>query len=400
MSKFIIVGGVAGGATTAARLRRLNENAEIILIERGSEISFANCGLPYYVGDVIKDRDDLLAMTPQRFFNLFNIDVRINTEVVKVDSQNKRVIVKNSNGEYEENFDSLILSPGAKPLRPPIEGIDHKNILTLRNVPDADIIKNFAEKYSNGKAVVIGGGFVGIETAENLRDRGIGVTLVEAVPHILAPFDTDIVKILENEIESHGIELILNDGVKNFSAIDNDNLKINLSSGKEISANFVILSIGVRPDTEFLKDSGIELSDRGYILVDEYMQTSAKDVYAVGDAVMTFDSLTGNKTALALAGPANRQGRLAADNISGRKSKYRGVIGSSILKVFDLTAAATGKNEKILQREGKIYGQDYQFSITYPTSHAAYYWIERLFHGKNVARTRLSSQNSHRWQRL
>ena len=368
MSKFIIVGGVAGGATTAARLRRLNENAEIILIERGSEISFANCGLPYYVGDVIKDRDDLLAMTPQRFFNLFNIDVRINSEVVKVDSENKKVTVKNSNGEYEENFDSLILSPGAKPLRPPIEGIDHKNILTLRNVPDADIIKNFAEKYPNGKAVVIGGGFVGIETAENLRDRGIEVTLVEAVPHILAPFDTDIVKILENEIESHGIELILNDGVKNFSAIDNDNLKINLSSGKEISANFVILSIGVRPDTEFLKDRGIELSDRGYILVDEYMQTSAKDVYAVGDAVMTFDSLTGNKTALALAGPANRQGRLAADNISGRKTKYRGVIGSSILKVFDLTAASTGKNEKILQREGKIYGQDYQFSITYPTS--------------------------------
>ena len=373
--KFVIVGGVAGGATTAARLRRLNEDAEIILIERGADISFANCGLPYYIGGVIENRENLLAMTPSRFKNIFNIDVRTLSEVTKVDAENKKIFVKNSDATYKENFDVLVLSPGAKPLRSPIPGIDSKNIFTLRNVPDADEIKKIAEKFSDGKAVVIGGGFVGIETAENLRERGLEVTLVEAVPHILAPFDDDIVEILEKEISAHGINLILNDGVKNFSEIDDKNLKITLSSGKEISANFVILSIGVRPDTEFLKNSGIELGERGHILVDEFLQEfcTAKNIFAVGDAVMTFDSLTGNKTALALAGPANRQGRLVADNISGKNKKYRGVIGSSILKIFDLTAAATGKNEKILQREGKIFGEDYKFAITYPTSHATYY---------------------------
>lgn len=373
MKKYIIVGGVAGGATAAARLRRLDEEAEIILIERGGEISFANCGLPYYVGGVIQERDELLLMLPQRFRNIFNVDVRTHSEVIKVDTANKKVSIRNAEGEYEESYDALVLSPGAKALRPPIPGIEHKNILTLRNVPDADALRELAFRYPEGRAVVIGGGFVGIEVAENLKERGLEVTLVEAAPHILAPFDDDMVVLAERELSRHGIQLILGNGVKEFVSLDDNRQEVHLADGQVLEANLVVLAIGVRPDTAFLADSGITLGEGGHIIVNEFMETNAEDVYAVGDAVMTYDSQTGKVAALALAGPANRQGRLAADNIAGRHKKYQGVVGSSILKVFDLTAASTGKNERALQREGLVYGKDYRFTITYPNSHVTYY---------------------------
>ena len=373
MNKYIIVGGVAGGATAAARLRRLDEEAEIILVERGGEISFANCGLPYYVGGTIPERDDLLLMTPKRFHGLFNVDVRIHSEVIRVDTAQKKVTIRNGEQEYEEAYDALVLSPGAKPLRPPIPGIDHKNIVTLRNVPDADALRQLAQRYANGKAVVVGGGFIGIEAAENLKERGMEVTLVEAVPHILAPFDEDMVVLAEKELRENGVRLILGSGVKEFAHVNEEQVEVHLADGDSFSANLVVLAIGVRSDTGFLQGSGIRLGERGHILVDEYMQTSAEGVYAVGDAVMTFDHQTGNEAALALAGPANRQARLVADNIAGRKRKYHGVIGSSILKVFGLTAASTGKNERTLNREGLRYGEDYRYTLTYPTSHVTYY---------------------------
>ena len=373
MSKYIIVGGVAGGATAAARLRRLDENAEIVLVERGGEISFANCGLPYYVGGTIPERDDLLLMTPKRFRNLFNVDVRIKSEVISVDTKQKIVTIRNGEMEYEEAYDALVLSPGAKPLRPPIPGIDHQNIVTLRNVPDADAMRQLAQRHAKGKAVVVGGGFIGVEAAENLKERGMDVTLVEAVPHILAPFDADMVVLAEKELRQNGVNLILGSGVKEFVPVNDDELEVHLSDGTSLSANLVVLAIGVRPDTGFLSDSSIRLGERGHILVDEYMQTSAESVYAVGDAVMTFDHQTGKEAALALAGPANRQARLAADNIAGRKRQYKGVVGSSILKVFGITAASTGKNERALEREGLLYGKDYRYTLTYPTSHVTYY---------------------------
>ncbi len=373
MSKYIIVGGVAGGATAAARLRRLDEGAEIVLVERGREISFANCGLPYYVGGTIPERDELLLMTPERFHNLFNVDVRIQSEVIHVDTKQKIVTIKAGEKEYAENYDALVLSHGAKPLRPPIPGIDHPHIVTLRNVPDADAMRQLAQRYAKGKAVVVGGGFIGVEAAENLRERGMDVTLVEAVPHILAPFDNDMVVLAEKELRQNGVNLLLGRGVQEFVSVNDDELEVHLADGTALPANLVVLAIGVRPDTAFLSDSGIRIGERGHILVNEYMQTSAEGVYAVGDAVMTFDHQTGKEAALALAGPANRQARLAADNIAGRKRQYKGVVGSSILKVFGLTAASTGKNERALEREGLVYGKDYRYTLTYPTSHVTYY---------------------------
>ncbi|MCR5176460.1 MAG: FAD-dependent oxidoreductase [Anaerovibrio sp.] len=373
MKKYLIVGGVAGGATAAARLRRLEEDAEIVLFERGGDISFANCGLPYYVGGAIKERNNLLVMNPPAFKGVYNVDVRIHSEVVSLDAAKKTVRVKSPDGEYEETYDALLLAPGAKPLKPGIPGIEHPNIVTLRNVPDADVLHRLSREYPSGRAVVVGGGFVGIEAAENLKEQGIDVTVVEAAPHILAPFDSDMVLAAENELKKQGIEIILGDGVKEFHHQEDDSIDVELSSGIKVKADFVVLSIGVRPDTAFLQDSGIELNDRGYIIVNEYMETSAADVYAVGDAIQTYNLQTGASGSLALAGPANRQGRLAADNMTGRREKYQGFIGSSVLKVFGLTAAATGKNERALQQMGMVYGKDYRFTMSFPADHATYY---------------------------
>ncbi len=370
MSKrVLIVGGVAGGASAATRLRRLDEHAEIIMFERGDYISFANCGLPYYIGGTIKKRDDLLVQTVEAMKSRFNIDVRIRSEVINVDTDNKKVTVKSSSkGTYEQEYDCLILSPGAKAIRPDIPGINSKRIFTLRNIPDTDAIKEFIDKKAVDSAIVVGGGFIGVEMAENLKSKGLNVTVVEAASHVLAPFDSDMVVTIEKELVKKGVDLVLGDGVKAFTDTKN-RINVILNSGKTIAADIVILSIGVIPDTEFLKDSGIKLGPRGHIIVNEKMQTNIESVYAVGDAVEVTDFVTGLKTAVPLAGPANKQGRIAADNISGLNSVYKGTQGTSIVKVFGLTAAVTGANEKALKR-AEI---DYKKIIIHPVSHASYY---------------------------
>ncbi|MFL0245629.1 CoA-disulfide reductase [Candidatus Clostridium stratigraminis] len=367
--KILIVGGVAGGASAAARLRRLDENAEIVMFERDEYISFANCGLPYYIGETIKDRDKLLVQTPEGMHDRFNIDVRINSEIVGVDPSKKIVKVNSKDkGTYEESYDYLVLSPGAKAIKPNIEGINSDKILTLRNIPDTDRIKALVDKKDINNVVVIGGGFVGIEMAENLKERGLKVTLVEAAPHILAPFDSDMVVIAEKELTENGIELIINDGVKSF--IDTDkNVEINLSSNKKITADLVILAIGVAPDTSFLRESGIELGARGHILVNNKLQTNFENIYAVGDAIEVVDFINKQNATIPLAGPANKQGRIAANNIAGLDTIYKGTQGTSIIKVFGLTAASTGNNERTLKR----FNIPYKAITIHPVSHASYY---------------------------
>lgn len=367
--KVLIVGGVAGGASAAARLRRLDENAEIIMFERDEYISFANCGLPYYIGESIKERSKLLVQTPEGMNARFKIDVRNNSEVTKVNSQNKTVIVNSKNrGIYEESYDYLILSPGAKALRPNIPGIDNDKIFTLRNIPDTDKIKAYVDKKNVNSAVVIGGGFVGVEMAENLIERGLRVTLVEAAPHILAPFDDDVAVITEKELVENGVTLVLKDGVKSFQDIGNQ-VEVTLNSNTKLMADMIILAIGVTPDTTFLKDSGLEIGPRGHIVVNDKMQTNKEGIYAVGDAIEVVDFITKQKTAIPLAGPANKQGRIAADNIAGLESSFRGTQGTSIIKVFGLTAANTGANERTLKR----VGMNYKSIFVHPVSHASYY---------------------------
>lgn len=367
--KIVIVGGVAAGASCAARLRRLNEKAEIIMFEKGPYISYANCGLPYYIGDSIKDRNNLLVQTPEAMNKRFNIDVRINSEVIALDAEGKKIKVRNKEqGEYEEGFDYILLAPGASPIIPKISGIDSSKIFTLRNVNDTDKIKNYINLNNVNKALVIGGGFVGIEMAENLKEIGMDVTLVEAAPHILAPFDADMVTIAEKELNDNGVKLVLGDGVKAFSE-KGKNISTALSSGLNIESDIVILAIGVSPDTKFLKDSGVTLSERGHIIVNEYMETNIEGVYAAGDAVLVKDFIDGSETAIPLAGPANKQGRIVADNIEEIKTSYRGTIGTSVIKIFSQTAAATGNNERTLIRKGI----DYKVIYLHPQSHASYY---------------------------
>ncbi len=367
--KVLIVGGVAGGASAAARLRRLDETAEIILLERDEYISFANCGLPYYIGGSIDDRSKLLVQTPQGMKDRYGIDVRINSEVIQVNAENKTVLVKSkNNGIYEENFDALILSPGAKAIKPNLPGIQSEKIFTLRNIPDTDKIKAYVDQKGITSALVIGGGFVGIEMAENLRERGISVTLVEAAPHVLAPFDTDIVLEAEMEMKNHGVQLVLGDGVKTFRE-NGQQVEVTLTSDRRVFADLVILAIGVTPDTHFLKESGIELGARGHILVNDRMETNKDGIYAVGDAIEVVDYVTGNKTAIPLAGPANKQGRIAADNVVGLDSKYLGTQGTSVIKVFEMTLACTGANERTLKKADIFYNT----IVIHPVSHASYY---------------------------
>lgn len=367
--KVLIVGGVAGGASVAARLRRLDESAEIIMFERDEYISFANCGLPYYIGEVIKERDKLLVQTPESMKKRFNIDVRINSEVISVDTQKKVAKIRSQqNGEYEEPFDYLVLSPGARAIKPAIEGINSQRIFTLRNIPDTDKIKAYVSDMQIKSAAVIGGGYVGIEMVENLKLKGIEVTLVEAAPHIMAPFDSDVVVAVEKEISDNGIKLILNDGVKGFKDKEGS-VEITLNSGTKLDADLVILAIGVIPDTEFLKESGIGLGAKGYIIVNEKMETSVANVFAVGDAIEVVDFVNKQNTAVPLAGPANKQGRIAADNIAGLGTSYKGTQGTSIIKVFKLTAASTGNNERTLNR----LNIPYKTITIHPFSNANYY---------------------------
>ena len=363
--KTIIIGGVAGGATAAARLRRLDEKAEIVVLERGEYVSFANCGLPYYIGGVITDREDLTLQTPQSFKARFNIDVRVLNEAVKINPDTKTVTVKNlrTGGTYEETYDNLILSMGAEPIRPNIEGADGSNVFTLRNIPDTLKIKNYIDTAKPRSAVVIGGGYIGVEMAENLVEAGLKVAIVELADHLIVPLDFDMAADVHRYIKSKGIHLHLNNGVK---AINGNTVIV---QNGEIAADMIILSVGVRPETAIAKNAGIELNPRGSIVVNNKMQTNIPDIYAVGDSVEVEDFITKNPAFIPLAGPANKQGRIAADNIAGYESVYTGTQGSAVLKLFDMTVATTGLNEKSAQAAGIDYDKTY----TYSASHATYY---------------------------
>lgn len=367
--KVIIVGGVAGGATAAARLRRISEDVEIILIERGEYISFANCGLPYYVGETIKERGKLLVQTVKGMSERFNMDIRNLSEVIEINPEYKKVTIKNLQTEevYDETYDKLLLSPGAKPIVPPIPGLEeNETLFTLRNIPDTDKIKSYVDNQNPKKAVVIGGGFIGIEMAENLAERGMEVTIIEMANQIMAPIDFEMANILHNHLIDKGVKLILENGVQSFAE---NGRKIFLSDGTEIETDMTILSIGVKPENELAKSAGLVIGERGGILVNEYLQTSNEDIYAVGDAVEVVDYISGMKAMIPLAGPANRQGRIAANNLMGKKETYQGTLGTSIAKVFDLTVASTGNNEKTLKR----LGIPYEVVHIHPSSHAGYY---------------------------
>ncbi len=367
--KVLIIGGVAGGASTAPRLRRLDENAEIIMFERGEYVSFANCGLPYYIGGEIKDKAALTVQTPQDFVEKFNIDVRILSEVTAIDTEKKTVQVKNlKTGEtYQENYDKLVLSMGAEPLCPPIPGSESDKVFTLRNIPDTYKIKDFIETRKPATAVVMGGGFIGVEMAENLHSAGLQVTLVEMTDQVIAPIDYDMACDVHRHIESQGVNLELSNAVKSMH--DKGEKVVVELNDKKIETDMLVMAIGVRPETKIAKEAGIELNERGAIIVDKHLRTSANDVYAVGDAIEITDCVTGQKGYIPLAGPANKQGRIVADNICGIDSVYTGTQGSSILKVFDMTVASTGINEKTAKRLGLSYDKVFTSSA----NHAGYY---------------------------
>ncbi|MEG2290142.1 MAG: CoA-disulfide reductase [Clostridium sp.] len=367
--KIIIVGGVAGGASTAARLRRLDETSEIIMFEKGEYISFANCGLPYYIGETITERNNLLVQTVKGMSSRFNIDIRNLSEVISIDKANKHVKVKNvlTSEVYEENYDILVLSPGANPITPPIPGLNEAtNIFTLRNLPDTDKIKGFVDNSKPKEAVIIGGGFIGLEMAENLHDRGVNVTVVEMANQVMAPLDYEMATIVHESLTENGVNLILEDGVKSF---ENNGKKVILSSGKELCTDMIILSIGVQPESKIAIDAGLTVNNRKAIVVDKYMKTSDENIYALGDAVEVMDYINGTPTMIPLAWPANRQGHIVADIICGKAAKYNGTLGSSVAKVFNLTIATTGNNEKTLKR----LNIDYKAIHLHPSSHAGYY---------------------------
>jgi len=387
--KVIIVGGVAGGASCAARLRRLDEKAEIIMVERGPYVSYANCGLPYHVGGVIQNESSLLVASERTFREQFNVDCRVNCEATKISADKKTVELRNvtTGVVTTEAYDKLVLSPGAASVRPPLPGIDLPGIFQVRTVPDARAIREWIEKGSlflsgmhsysgfqtvrpKTRAVVIGGGFIGLETAENLVHRGFDVTLVEMLDQVLAPLDREMARIVEGFVEKHGIRLALNDGVAGFKQTASGSLEVLTKSGKTHPADIVILALGVRPETSLAKTAGLTIGERGGIRVDEQMRTSNQDIFAVGDAVEVKDCVTGEWSLIALAGPANRQGRIAADVIAGRDSRFRGSQGTSIIGLFGGSAAWTGASEKTLNRIGD---KDYEKIYLYPNSHAGYY---------------------------
>ena len=367
--KVVIIGGVAGGASAAARLRRLDEHADIILFERGEYISFANCGLPYYIGGEITEKSNLTLQTPESFHARFNVDVRNFSEVTAIDAKNKTLTVINVNfqEQYEESYDKLIISTGAAPIRPNIEGIDSKRVFTLRTIPDTYKIKDYIEQNKPKSAVVVGGGYIGIEMAENLHRAGLEVTIIEMLDQVIAPLDFDMACDVHRHIESKGVKLILGNAVRAIKE-EGNTLHIALSVG-QVQADMLIMAIGVRPESTIAKAAGLIVNARDAIIVNSNMLTSDPDIYAVGDSVEVTDFVTGVKGSIPLAGPANKQGRIAADNIVGIKSEYTGTQGSSILKVFDMTVATTGVNEKTAKRLGLSYDK----SFTYSASHASYY---------------------------
>lgn len=371
--KVIIVGGVAAGASCAARLRRLDEQAEIILLERGEYISYANCGLPYHVGDVIRSRDALLVTKAEMMQERFKVNVRTKHEVTAINREQKTVTIRDitKGTTYEESYDTLVLATGSSPLKPPIPGIQSSKIMTLWTVPDADQIRAMIMAGAKS-AVVVGGGFIGLETAENLQHAGLKVSLAEAMDQVMAPLDPEMAMILHNHIREKGIDLNLSDGVQSFSETENG-IAVKLNSGKVLQADLVLLSIGVRPNGLLAKGSGLATNERGGVIVDEHMRTSDPSIYAVGDVAVIKDFVTGDLTMIALAGPANKQGRIAADNIAGLSSVYEGTQGTSVAKVFDITAASVGANEKSLNRRGLTHGKDYESILITQNSHAGYY---------------------------
>ena len=365
--KVVIVGGVAGGATTATRLRRLDENSEIILFERGEHISFANCGLPYYVGNVIKNEEDLLVQTPEKFKERFNIDVRISQEVIKIDKENRKVEVKkNDTGEtYFETYDKLVLSPGAEPINP-FKDVKSDRIFTIRNVNDAEKVKAFIKSNNPKSAVIVGGGYIGVEMAENLSEYNMEVSIVEKSPHLISIIDNDIAHFVHKEVKKHGVKLYLNQGVNDIS--EHEKLLLTLDNDK-IETDLAILCIGVKPESNLAKEAGLTLNEKGAIIVNSKMQTSDENIYALGDAVEVQNIITGARSGIALAGPANRQARIVANNIEGITSTYDGFIGSSILKVFNYSLGIVGLSERVCQTL-KI---PYRIMIISPYSHATYY---------------------------
>jgi len=367
--KIIVIGGVAGGASVAARLRRLDEDADIIVLERGDYISFANCGLPYYIGGVIKNRKRLIVQTVAEMQEKFRLDIRTKHEVLSIDRSRKTLIIKRLETDvtYEEAYDKLVISTGAAPVKPPIPGIkEAKNLFTLRTIPDTDAIHDYIATFHPATAAVVGGGFIGLEMAENLQNLGITVTIIEMADQVLTPIDPEMAVIVHRHLAAHGVDLILNDGVKAF---EDEGRRIILASDRVVTADLILFAVGVRPENQLAKAAGLELGGRGGILTDANMRTNDPDVYAIGDAAEITDFVSGTKTMIALAGPANKQARIAANDICGVPDAYAGALGTAVVKVFDLTVASTGMNEKAL----KAAGLPYRALHTHPDSHADYY---------------------------
>ncbi len=368
--KVIIVGGVAAGASAAARLRRMDEEAEIIVFERGEYVSFANCGLPYYAGGVIKNRNKLLVQTPESLYRRFNIDVRVMSEVLSIQPEQKTVEVRNipEDKVYTESYDYLVLCPGAAPIIPDIEGVDKSNVFTLRNVPDGDIIKGYINSYRPTRATVVGAGFIGLEIAEMLKLNGLDVSIIEAAPQVMGVLDYEMAAIVQDYLKAQDINLYLSD---KLLALEGESKaeQVILASGQKIATDLVILGVGVRPESRLAWEAGLAIGATGGILVDEYLRTSDPNIYAAGDAIQIKDIVTSEDFLLPMASPANRQGWLIANNIAGKAIPYTGAQGTAIVKIFDMVAATTGRNAKVLQR----LGQDYQVCHTYPASHATYY---------------------------
>lgn len=368
--KVVIIGGVAGGATAAARIRRLDEKAEIMVFEKSGFISYANCGLPYYIGGTIENEVDLTLQTPQSFYSRFRVDMRVYHEVISINPDSKTVTVKNlGTGEvFEESYDKLLISTGARPVKPPFDGIDSDRIFTLRTVEDTLKIKKYVTENKSKSAVIVGGGFIGIEVAENLHELGMNVTLVEAAQQLMSPFDSDMAAFIHAEIRKNGINLMLNTMVEGFADTESG-INVKLKDKDTLNADMVVMAIGVAPDTALAKNAGLALGIKDSIVVNDRMETSHLDIYAVGDAVQIKNFVTDSDTLISLAGPANKQGRIAADNICGGDSRYTGGQGSSVIKIFDLTAASTGINERTAAQSGLAFDK----VILSPMSHAGYY---------------------------
>ena len=368
--KVVIVGGVAGGATAAARIRRLDEQAEIVVFERSGYISYANCGLPYYIGGVIEDPEELTLQTPESFFRRFRIHMKVRHEVTAIHPEKKTVSVKNleTGAVFEEAYDKLLLSPGAKPVWPNLPGMDSDRLFTLRTVEDTLRIKEFVDRNKPRSAVMVGGGFIGLEVAENLRELGLEVTIVQRPKQLMNPFDADMAAFIHAEVRKHGVQLALGHSVAGFEE-KNGGIQVHLKDSAPLQADLVVLAIGVTPESQLAREAGLALGMKGSILVNDRMETSVPDIYAVGDAVQVKHYVTGEDALIALAGPANKQGRIAADNICGGDSRYLGSQGSSVIKIFDMTAASTGINETNARKSGL----DVDTVILSPMSHAGYY---------------------------